>query len=30
MNPAIFIYYAEIEFIDGAVEIFKGDIALVK
>ena len=30
MNPAVFVYYAEIEFIDGEVEIFKGDITLVR
>ena len=30
MNPEVFVYYAEIEFIDGAVEEFKGDIFLVR
>ena len=28
MNPAVFIYFAEVEFIDGSVEIFKGDVTL--
>ena len=28
MNPAVFGWYAEIEFIDGTVEIFKGDVQL--
>lgn len=30
LQPAVFAYYAEIEFIDGVVEIFKGDVTLVK
>jgi gliding motility-associated-like protein len=30
MNPAVFIFLAEIEFIDGSVEVFKGDITLVR
>ncbi len=30
MNPAVFVYYAEIEFIDGRVESYKGDVTLVK
>ena len=30
MNPAIFVWYAEIEFQDGRVELFKGDIALIR
>ena len=30
MNSAVFTYFAEIEFIDGRVEIFKGDIALFR
>lgn len=27
-NPGVFVYYAEIEFFDGLVEIFKGDVTL--
>ena len=30
MDPAVFVYFAEIEFIDGLVEIFKGDVVLLK
>ncbi len=30
MNPAVFAYFAEIEFVDGEVEIFKGDVTLVR
>jgi gliding motility-associated-like protein len=30
MNPAVFVYYAEIEYIDGRVELFKGDVTLVR
>ncbi|MCB0642605.1 MAG: gliding motility-associated C-terminal domain-containing protein, partial [Phaeodactylibacter sp.] len=30
MNPAVFAWFAEIEFIDGRVEIFKGDVTLVR
>lgn len=30
MNPAVFVYYAEITFIDGKTEIFSGDVTLVK
>ncbi|MCB9300132.1 MAG: gliding motility-associated C-terminal domain-containing protein [Lewinellaceae bacterium] len=30
MNPAVFSYFAEIEFVDGSVELFKGDVQLVK
>ena len=29
LNPAVFVYYAEIEFIDGWVELYKGDVTLV-
>ncbi len=28
MNPGVYIYYAEIEFIDGAVKVFKGDVTI--
>jgi gliding motility-associated-like protein len=30
MNPAVFVYYFEVEFIDGTREIIKGDVTLVK
>ncbi|MFT5168009.1 MAG: hypothetical protein ACI8P3_003248, partial [Saprospiraceae bacterium] len=30
LNPAVFVYLAEVEFIDGRVEIYKGDVSLVK
>jgi gliding motility-associated-like protein len=30
MNPAVFVYFAEIEFADGRVEIFKGDVTLIR
>ena len=30
MNPAVFVYYAEILFKDGEIEIFKGDLTLVR
>ncbi|MCB0662511.1 MAG: gliding motility-associated C-terminal domain-containing protein, partial [Saprospiraceae bacterium] len=30
MDPAVFVYYAEIEFANGETEIFKGDIGLVR
>ncbi|MCB0707347.1 MAG: gliding motility-associated C-terminal domain-containing protein [Saprospiraceae bacterium] len=30
LNPAVFSYFAEIEFIDGSVELFKGDVTLVR
>lgn len=30
MDPAVFVYYAEIEFIDGLIEIFKGDVTLLR
>ena len=29
LNPGVFVYYAEVELIDGTVEIIKGDVALV-
>lgn len=29
LNPAVFAWFAEIEFIDGSVEIFKGDVTLM-
>ncbi len=30
MNPGVFVYYAEVEFIDGQVITYKGDVTLVK
>ncbi len=30
MNPAVFVYWAAVEFIDGEVIIFKGDVTLAK
>ncbi len=30
LNPAVFVYWTEIEFIDGTTELFKGDLTLVK
>jgi len=28
--PSVFVYFAEIEFVDGATEVFRGDVALVR
>ncbi|MEM6966485.1 MAG: gliding motility-associated C-terminal domain-containing protein, partial [Bacteroidota bacterium] len=30
MNPAVFVYYAEVRFLDGRVKRFDGDVTLVK
>ena len=30
LNPAVFVYFAEVEFIDGEIELFRGDVMLVK
>ncbi|MCF8244599.1 MAG: choice-of-anchor L domain-containing protein [Saprospiraceae bacterium] len=30
LDPAVFIWFAEIEFIDGRVEVFKGDVTLIR
>ncbi|MEI7587416.1 hypothetical protein, partial [Runella sp.] len=30
LNPAVFVWVAEIEFIDGVVELFTGDVTLVR
>jgi gliding motility-associated-like protein len=30
LNPGVFVYFAEIEFIDGRVEVFKGDLTLFR
>ena len=30
MNPAVFVYVAEVIFIDGRVELYKGDVTLAR
>ena len=30
MQPGVFVWFAQIEFIDGEVEVFKGDVTLLK
>ncbi len=30
LNPAVFVYWAEIEFIDGVKQIYKGDVTLMR
>ena len=30
LNPAVFVYYAEIEFLDGRTEVMKGDVLLLR
>lgn len=30
LNPAVFAWFAEIEFVDGRVELFEGDITLIR
>src|SRR5690606_21200726 len=30
LAPAVFVYFAEVEFVDGEKRVFKGDVALVK
>ena len=30
LNPAVFIYYAEVEYTDGRIEILKGDVTLIR
>ncbi|TAK35125.1 MAG: T9SS type B sorting domain-containing protein, partial [Saprospiraceae bacterium] len=30
MNPAVFAWFAEIEFVDGRTELFKGDVTLMR
>ena len=30
MDPAVFVYYAEITFVDGVTEVFQGDFALLR
>ncbi|MEZ4925825.1 MAG: gliding motility-associated C-terminal domain-containing protein [Saprospiraceae bacterium] len=30
MNPAVFVYHAEVEFIDGHTQLYKGDVTIVR
>jgi hypothetical protein len=30
LDPAVFVYWAELEFLDGHTEVFTGDLNLVK
>ncbi len=30
LNPGVFVYFAEIEFVDGQTEVFKGDVLLMR
>ena len=30
LDPAVFVYYAEIEFLDGEIFLYKGDLTLIK
>jgi hypothetical protein len=30
MNPGVFVWYMEVEFIDGVVELYKGDVTLLR
>ena len=30
MNGGVFVYLAEIEFVDGVTEVFKGDVLLLR
>jgi gliding motility-associated-like protein len=30
LNPAVFVYFAEIEFIDGVTILYKGDVTLMQ
>jgi len=30
MNPGVFVYWAEIEFVDGSTELYKGDVTLMR
>ncbi|MFT5166183.1 MAG: gliding motility-associated-like protein [Saprospiraceae bacterium] len=30
LNPAVFVYYVEVEYLDGVVEVLAGDVTLVK
>jgi hypothetical protein len=28
--PGVFVWYAEVEFIDGVIELYKGDVTVVR
>jgi gliding motility-associated-like protein len=30
MNPGAFVYFVEVEFVDGVVLLYKGDVALIR
>ena len=30
LSPAVFVYFTEIEFIDGVTQTFKGDVTLIQ
>jgi hypothetical protein len=30
LNSAVFVYYLEVEYIDGSIQLFKGDINLMR
>ncbi len=30
LNPAVFVYFAEVEFIDGSIELFEGDVTIAR
>ena len=30
MAPAVFVFYAEVEFVDGLIELVKGDVVLLR
>ncbi len=30
LNPAVFVWVAEVEFLDGSVEIFTGDVTIIR
>jgi gliding motility-associated-like protein len=30
MNPAVFVWFAEVEFVDGSVQVLEGDVTLVR
>jgi gliding motility-associated-like protein len=30
MNPGVYVWYMEVEFIDGVVELYKGDVTLIR
>jgi hypothetical protein len=30
MDPGVYVYYAEVEFIDGQIIVYKGDFTLVR